>query len=303
MTSKKQTQDIADFLGHLANERRLSAHTIEAGKRDLARLHRFLEKRNIRRWDEVRAPLARAFIADLHGGGLSGRSIRRVLSSVRSFYRYLHREKRASVNPFDGQPVPRVERALPKALSPDEALKLVEIKPTDALALRDCAMLELTYGSGLRLAELVSLDLNDLTLDDADAEVRVTGKGGKTRIVPVGRHALRALRAWLACRKGLGAPGEAALFVGRRGARIGARAVQKRFGQWGVRQQLHGKVTPHMLRHSFASHLLQSSGDLKAVQELLGHANLSTTQIYTHLDFQYLAGEYDKAHPRARKRS
>jgi len=286
------------FLAHLGNERRYSELTLENYARDLRRL--FLLAGD--------APLAslkshhiRRYIAQLHGQGLGGRTLARMLSAWRSFFNYLLREHKLQNNPCVGLRPPKAPRMLPQALSPDEAVKLVELPVSTPLDARDKAMFELLYSSGLRLAELVSLDPN--AVDFKDASVTVTGKGSKTRIVPVGHHALDALQAWLAVRDQIAGPDETALFVGKKGKRISARTVQLQLHQWGIKQGLNTSVHPHLLRHSFATHVLQSSGDLRAVQEMLGHASISTTQVYTHLDFQYLAKIYDGAHPRAKKKT
>jgi len=247
-----------------------------------------------------RPELARC-LATLHGRGLSGRSLARMLSAWRAFYRFLLEvDSSRRGDPCAGLRAPKSARRLPSALSPDEAVRLVAIAGDDTLALRDRALLELAYSSGLRLAEISGADVDRLDL--ATGEIRVMGKGAKERIVPVGAPACDAIRAWLAAREALAAPHEPALFVTRAGARLGPRAIERRIAAWARRQGLDRHVHPHMLRHSFASHVLQSSGDLRAVQELLGHASIASTQVYTHLDFQALAKAYDAAHPRARRR-
>ena len=243
----------------------------------------------------------RRVLATLHAHGLSGRSLARMLSSWRAFYRFLQeRDPALADNPCAGLKPPRSARRLPDVLSPDEAVQLVKIEGTDTLALRDRALFELAYSSGLRLAELAGLDLDRLDL--AHGEVRVFGKGGKERIVPVGAAAREAIRAWLPARATLQRGEPKALFLGRSGARISPRAIERRLAEWAVKQGLPQHVHPHMLRHSFASHVLQSSGDLRAVQEMLGHASIASTQVYTHLDFQHLAQAYDRAHPRAKRK-
>lgn len=292
--------EVNRFLQYLRTERRMSPHTITNYQRDLLRLNEFCARQQIGDWRAFDVHQARAYVAALRRSGLSGRSIQRFLSSARSFYRYLLREKLVTHNPLVGVTAPRSPKRLPKMLSAEQTGALVGIDATDPLSLRDLAILELFYSSGLRLAELVGLNLDAIDLDDAT--VRVTGKGAKTRVLPVGRFARAALKRWLAVRAQFAAPGEPGLFVGRNGARLGARAVQLRLRHWARRQGIDVPVHPHMLRHSFASHLLESSGDLRAVQELLGHADISTTQIYTHLDFQHLAKVYDLAHPRARRK-
>lgn len=293
-------RELDHFFQYLKSERRLSPHTLSNYRRDLTRLAAFVEAQGVDRWRRLDPAGARAFAAQLHRRGLNGRSIARMLSAARSFYRFLIREGRAAASPFAGVSAPKAGKRLPKALSVEQAARLMDIPAGDALSTRDRAMLELFYSSGLRLAELVALDVRDVDL--RDGSVTVTGKGSKTRIVPVGARARAATHAWLKERGALTRPGEAALFIGRSGRRLGRGAVGQRLKHWAVRQGIGVPVHPHMLRHSFASHVLESSGDLRAVQELLGHANLSTTQVYTHLDFQHLAKVYDAAHPRARRR-
>ena len=290
---------VGEFLTHLRAERRLSPHTCSAYARDLARLQGFCATQAIAAWPAVASEHARAYCAALHRQGMSGKSIQRLLSGARAFYRYLVREGRAQHNPFVGVRAPRSAKRLPKVLAPDQVGALLNIAGDDPAALRDRALLELFYSSGLRLSELTNLNCVDLDL--RAGLVRVIGKGAKAREVPVGRYALAALAAWLKHRATLAAAGEGAVFIGARGHRLSARAIQLRVRACAQRQALGVHVHPHMLRHSFASHLLESSGDLRAVQELLGHADIATTQIYTHLDFQHLAKVYDRAHPRARK--
>ncbi|MFZ0488571.1 MAG: tyrosine recombinase XerC [Arenicellales bacterium] len=288
------------FFEHLKFERRLSPHTEKAYRQDLARLQSFCERREIDRWTAVDARLARTFPAELHQKGLSAASIQRILSAARALYRFLIRERQSEANPFLGIQAPKQQRRLPKTLTAEQATLLVSVKGDDPLAVRDRAIMELFYSSGLRLAELVSLDAGEIDL--RDNSLRVTGKGGKTRDVPVGRYAVQAINDWLKIRGQLANTDAPALFVSKNGARISHRSVQQRIKMWAKRQGVEQHVHPHMLRHSFASHLLESSGELRAIQELLGHANLKTTQIYTHLDFQHLAKVYDAAHPKARKK-
>jgi integrase/recombinase XerC len=279
------------------HERRLSAHTTKNYQRDITALLSFAGDTPPAK---LNAHDIRRAIAQLHGRGLDGRSIARMLSAWRGFYHYLARDHGCAQNPCIGIRAPKSAKRLPDALSPDDARQLVEVEDTDALAVRDRAMLELFYSSGLRLAELTSLAPEDVNF--ADATVRVTGKGGKTRIIPVGSHAATALNAWLEQRAALPGVDAQALFVNRQGRRLGPRAIQSRVQQRGLRQGIAGRVHPHMLRHSFASHVLQSSSDLRAVQEMLGHSSISTTQVYTQLDFQHLAKIYDAAHPRAKRK-
>lgn len=295
---RKARQYLRDFLAHLANERRLSAHTIANYSRDIETL---ISLAGIEPLGTLQVHQIRRFIAQLHARGLNGRTLARMLSAWRGFFTYLARDHGFGHNPCLGMRAPKAAKALPHALSPDEASRLMDVRGDDDIAVRDKAMLELFYSSGLRLSELTGLAPADINF--GDATVRVTGKGSKTRIVPVGSHAIAALKAWLERRSRIAKPDERALFVNRNGGRLGPRAVQLRLKHWAARLGLSSKVHPHMLRHSFASHLLQSSGDLRAVQDMLGHASISTTQVYTQLDFQHLAKVYDQAHPRARKKS
>ena len=289
------------YLHHLQTERRLSGNTRLHYRRDLMELLAFCGKIGVSDWRDLDTHQVRQFAAQAHRCGLSGRSIQRRLSAVRGFYNYLLREQAVSGNPAHDVSAPKSAQRLPDTLSVDDISSLLSMETRDPLDVRDLAMLELMYSSGLRLSELVSLDTRDMDLEER--VLRVTGKGGKTRLVPIGRKAIQALQSWLQVRATQLAEGETAVFTGRYGRRLGVRAVQQRVHRWARRRELPGDVHPHTLRHSFASHLLESSGDLRAVQELLGHADISTTQIYTHLDFQHLARVYDKAHPRARKSS
>jgi integrase/recombinase XerC len=295
-----QAEELARIEGYLASLQHLSPRTRDNYLRDLHRLAAYCEQQGIRRWRQLDARLMRGFIAWRHRQGVGGRTLRRNLAAARSFFRYLLEEAVLEQNPAQGVTPPRAPRRLPRVLDVDQARRMVEIDARGPLACRDRAILELMYASGLRLSELTGLDLD--SVDFADGLVEVIGKGRKTRRVPVGSHALAALRDWLAARESTAGAGETALFVNRRGRRLSGRAVQQRLRYWALRQGLGVPVHPHMLRHSFASHLLESSGDLRAVQELLGHADISSTQIYTHLDFQHLARVYDQAHPRARKK-
>lgn len=289
------------YLAELAEQRRQSPHTVTAYRRDLGKLLVLAGEVPLA---AISAHHIRRFIAQLHGGGLTGRSLARLLSAWRGFYGWLGRRGDAVANPCDGVKAPRSPRRLPKALTVDEAARLLDPQTVDddpILAARDSAMFELFYSSGLRLAELVSLDVDASDSAVRDGEIRVTGKRGKTRIVPVGAKARQALSAWAAVRPALADDGEHALFVGRRGRRIHPRVVEERLERQAINAGLPRHVHPHMLRHSFASHVLQSSGDLRAVQEMLGHASIASTQVYTHLDFQHLAKVYDAAHPRAKR--
>lgn len=292
--------EIEKFIGHLSHERGLSPHTTAAYRRDLGYFRRYCEQQQVADWNAVDIHHVRAFVSARHRTGLTPRSLQRELSAVRSFYNYLLREQRVQNNPANGVPAPKAQRRLPVTLDTDQMARLLEIDGQASQVVRDRAIMELLYSSGLRLAELISIKLADISL--ADASVRVTGKGAKTRIVPVGRKAREALGAWLKVRAELAKPQDDWLFVGPRGGRLSPRTLQARLRRWGTVQGIALGIHPHLFRHSFASHILESSGDLRAVQELLGHASISTTQIYTHLDFQHLAHIYDQAHPRSRKK-
>jgi integrase/recombinase XerC len=286
------------YLAWMRNEKQYSGLTAENYERDLKKLFELAAGTQL---DDLKIHHIRRFISQLHGKGMGGRSLARMLSAWRGFYTYLIRDHGFADNPCTGLRAPKSPRTLPQALSPDEATRMVDL-PTDTIeAIRDKAIFELFYSSGLRLAELVSLEPAQLDLNSG--EVRVTGKGSKTRVVPIGEHANAALKSWLVVRDRLAKGKESALFVGQRGSRISPRVVQLRMKQWGIKQGIKSNVHPHLLRHSFATHVLQSSGDLRAVQEMLGHASISTTQVYTHLDFQYLSKIYDEAHPRAKKKA
>ena len=288
------------FLAHLAHERRVSGHTVAAYRHDLLALMQYARRRRLAGWNGLDHADMRAFAAAQHGVRLSPRSIQRHLSAARTFYEFLMREGHCIRNPAEGVRAPKVKKRLPATLDADQMGRLLAFRVDDSLSARDKAIMELFYSSGLRLAELVGLSVG--AVDFADRTVRVLGKGNKTRIVPVGRQGLDALKHWLKTRAGLVEPGAEALFVGLRGRPLSVRAVQLRVGAWGRRQGIGVHVHPHMFRHSFATHLLESSGDLRGVQELLGHSDIGTTQIYTHLDFQHLATVYEAAHPRARRR-
>lgn len=295
-----ETGKLQNFLLSLGH---LSPHTRTAYARDLRVLQAYCEREGIAAWQALDGRILGNFTARRHREGVNGRSLQRGLSAIRSFYRFLIKQGLVRHNPALGILTPKTAKKLPATLDVDQTGRLVEIRGDEPLVVRDRAILELLYSSGLRLAELAAMNLDDLDLQDAMATV--TGKGRKTRKVPVGRHALKALREWLKARQTFLGPDsdEPALFISRNGRRLGHRVIQKRVAEWGVKQGLATHVHPHMLRHSFATHVLESSGDLRAVQELLGHADISTTQIYTHLDFQHLAKVYDQAHPRARKKA
>lgn len=276
----------------------MSPHTLQAYRRDLNKVLAFCAKASITSWAALDIQRLRQLVSRLHQQGQSSRSIARLLSAVRGLYYYLNREGLCDHDPANGLAPPKGERRLPKTLDTDRALQLLEgAVEEDFLAQRDQAILELFYSSGLRLSELTGLNLEQLDL--ADGLIQVLGKGSKTRVLPVGRKAREALQAWLPLRA-LANPQDDAVFISQRGQRLGPRAIQLRVKAAGERE-LGQNLHPHMLRHSFASHLLESSQDLRAVQELLGHADIKTTQIYTHLDFQHLASVYDSAHPRAKR--
>jgi integrase/recombinase XerC len=306
MTATREAVDFAtavdDFLTYLREVRQLSPHTVDGYARDLAGLGDALGGQGIYRPEKVQEAHIRHWVGGLHRRGLAGGSIQRALSAARSLFNYLGREGGHPRNPAAAVQAPRRARKLPRTLDPDQLQQYLAFADDSPLAIRDRAIAELFYSSGLRLAELVALDVDDL--DRQQRLVTVTGKGRKTRTVPVGTVALDALEAWLRVRPSLqaDADGSRALFTSSRGNRISLRNIQARLRLQGRRSGMRQDVHPHMLRHSFASHLLESSGDLRAVQELLGHANIGTTQIYTHLDFQHLAKVYDAAHPRARRR-
>ena len=293
---------VDSYLQHLAAERRLSQHTVAAYQRDLNNLTRLTAGMPLA---ELGVTDIRGAIVKLRGQNLSAASVARQLSSWRGFYAFACRRLGYAHNPCIGLRPPKAAKALPQVLSPDTCTQLLNgahaAAADDALQARDRAMFELFYSSGLRLSELADLDLNDVNLQSGEAEV--TGKGRKTRIVPVGQQALSALAAWLQQRLPLARDNTVALFLNQRGTRLTPRSIQLRLKRWALQAGLNQHVHPHLLRHAFATHVLQSSGDLRAVQEMLGHASISTTQVYTHLDWQHLAKVYDQAHPRARKKT
>ena len=302
MSDSAANPHLAAYLAELSDQRRMSPHTISNYRRDLEKLLAVAGE----------TPLAglqvhhiRRFVARMHGQGLSGRSLARLLSAWRGFFLWLGERGLVKANPCDGIRPPKSPRLLPKALSVDETARLLQSVEDDdpVQSARDLAMFELFYSSGLRLAELVALDCDALDAVMNEGEIRVLGKRSKLRLVPVGSKARAALAAWAAVRSELARPDEKALFVGVRGARISPRVVESRLEKRALQLGLPTHVHPHMLRHSFASHVLQSSGDLRAVQEMLGHASIASTQVYTHLDFQHLAKVYDAAHPRAKAKA
>ncbi|MCK9636800.1 MAG: tyrosine recombinase XerC [Methylobacter tundripaludum] len=292
---------LADFLKQLTVEVRASEHTVKSYRRDIQHLSRYCKDKAISQWADLKLTDIRAHIAGRHRKGLSSKSLQRELSAIRSFYNYLLKQGQASVNPAQHIQAPKQARKLPKTLDVDQLSGLLDAGTSSLLEIRDLAMFELFYSSGLRLSELSALDLTDLDLPDSTLTVRL-GKGGKSRILPVGGKAVTAIENWLQQRAVKIPAAEPALFVSAHGIRLGQRNIELRLKRWCIKKGIAEHIHPHMLRHSFASHLLESSQDLRAVQELLGHSNISTTQIYTHLDFQHLAEIYDKAHPRAKKK-
>lgn len=288
------------FIRFLREEKRYSPHTVSNYQRDLTVFSEYIVRCGTNSWSDVSYQRIQTYIAFRHKLKLSGRTIQRELCSVRAFYRFLLNEQQVSHNPAEGVRAPKSANKLPSILHVDQINPLFEAQIENSLAKRDLAIIELAYSSGLRLSELVALEVTDIDIEQGQA--RVLGKGRKSREVPIGRQACLALKNWLAERGKLATEGEQALFVARHGSRLKARSIQNRMHLWSQRQGLGQHLHPHMLRHSFATHLLESSGDLRAVQELLGHASIRTTQIYTHLDFQHLARVYYDAHPRAKKK-
>ncbi|GGY82963.1 tyrosine recombinase XerC [Cellvibrio zantedeschiae] len=294
-------QELAEFIEFLRSEKQLSLHTQTNYQRDLQKFAEYCQKFSLANLDDIRTQHVRQMAAQLHRQGLGGKSLSRWLSAMRSFFAFAIRKGWAKNNPADAIQAPKSPKKLPKTLDVDQTAQFVSVEGDSILALRDRALLELIYSSGLRLAEVVGLNLHDMDLQEG--MVTVLGKGNKSRMLPIGSQAIAALREWLPKRKNLlKDSAEQAVFISQKGTRITHRAVQLRMQQLSVKQGMDTPVHPHMLRHSFASHMLESSGDLRLVQEMLGHANISTTQIYTHLDFQHLAKVYDNAHPRAQRK-
>lgn len=289
------------FLDVLRVERRLSLNTLKAYQRDLAQLTIYCDEQGFNTWAELNGHHVRRFIAERHRKGLGSRSLQRELSACRSFFGHLVKIKELPSNPANGIRAPKAPTTLPTVLDVDQINVLLEVEPTDSLEMRDLAMWELLYSSGLRVSELANVSLMDVDLSGRTVYV-LSGKGGKSRLLPLGGKAVSAIKAWLSVRMELVKADEMALFVGKTGSSLSTRSIQLRLERWRKRQGLQGRLYPHMLRHSFASHMLESSQDLRAVQELLGHSNISTTQVYTHLDFQHLALVYDQAHPRAKQK-
>ncbi len=291
---------IEEFEQHLRTERRLSPHTIKSYKRDLEKLAFWCPQKSSSIPENINVQDIRACLSGLHRGGLGGRSIQRWLSSLRTFFNYGIKNQWLTTNPADGLAAPKSPKKLPKTLDVDQVNQFLSLKTASWIDYRDHAIIELLYSSGLRLAELSGLNLTDIDLKEAS--ITVTGKGNKTRYLPVGKQAISALKIWLEHRQEIASTDLPAMFLSVYSKRLSPRGIQDRLKKISIRQGMQRRVHPHMLRHSFASHMLESSGDLRAVQELLGHQNISTTQVYTHLDFQHLAKVYDKAHPRATKK-
>lgn len=294
-------EQLEDFFRQLQVEKRASEHTLKNYRRDIRHLVHYCDQQAIRNWADLQQSDMRVHMADRHRQGLGSSSLQRELSALRGFFNYLLKKRLLPVNPAQQVRAPKQPRKLPRTLDVDQITGLIEAGVDSLLEIRDLAMLELFYSSGLRLAELAALNLQDIDLQNRQLRVR-EGKGKKSRELPIGRKAAAALQNWLQVRPRLCQDGQPALFIGSRsGRRLGNRAIQLRLQRWCRQKGVPEHVYPHMLRHSFASHLLESSQDLRAVQELLGHSNISTTQIYTHLDFQHLAAVYDQTHPRAKK--
>lgn len=292
---------LTNFLNQLKYEKRASIHTVKSYQRDIGQLSIYCKEKLIFNWADLKQVDVRAHIAGRHRKGMGSKSLQRELSAMRSFYTFLLKNGLAESNPAQHIKAPKQARILPKTLDVDQVNGLLDAGASSPLEIRDLAMFEMFYSSGLRLSELSSLDMVDVDLSDRSLLVR-SGKGGKSRILPIGSKAVTAINNWLKERTKMTAIDNVALFVTTKGRRLGQRSIELRLSQWCKKKGIDQHIHPHMFRHSFASHLLESSQDLRAVQELLGHSNISTTQIYTHLDFQHLAEIYDKAHPRARKK-
>ena len=292
--------ELQAFFQYLQSEKRYSEHTLKSYRRDISGFIEYCQAIEISSWHLIDSQQVRNYAAQKHRQGLSGKSIQRLLSSLRSLFKYLIKYQKLKTNPAVGVSAPKTLRKLPEVLSADDLNHLLTLDDSDPLAVRDMAIMELLYGCGLRLAELIDLNINQI--DWQSLTLNVTGKGRKQRLVPFGKKAAQSLKKWFSKRKQYAAENEQAVFVSQRGSRISASSVQQRLKKWAKAKGLDRRLYPHLMRHSFASHILESSQDLRAVQELLGHANLTTTQIYTHVDFQQLAKVYDAAHPRAKKK-
>jgi len=294
-------QSLAEFIQQLKDQNNASKHTLSSYERDLQRLLEYCNLKKIEIWSALQTHDVRAHIANRHRQGLSSKSLQRELSAIRSFFQFLLKKQLATLNPAQYVKAPKQARRLPKTLDVDQVAGLLDAGAHSVLEIRDLAMFELFYSSGLRLSELAGLDVSDLDLDNQSLKVR-HGKGNKDRYLPIGSKAITAISNWLSHRP-LTTDSQPALFISQKGSRLGQRNIELRLNKWCQQKGIAEHIHPHMLRHSFASHLLESSQDLRAVQELLGHSNISTTQIYTHLDFQHLAEIYDQSHPRAKKKS
>ena len=294
------TDPLSQFYEYLRTEKGLSLHTQKNYQRQLEIIAIQLFELGVENWQQVDAAWVRQVASKGMRQGIKSSSLATRLSSLRSFFDFLILRNELTANPAKGVSTPKRQKPLPKNLDVDEIGQLLEVDDSDPLSVRDRAMMELMYGTGIRLAELINLDVKHIS--NNDGEIRVIGKGNKERKVPFSGHAKQSVSKWLAVRPALLKSDEPALFVSKLGKRISARNVQKRMEQWGLKQGISSHISPHKLRHSFATHVLESSSNLRAVQELLGHENISTTQVYTHLNFQHLAQEYDKAHPRAHKK-
>jgi integrase/recombinase XerC len=293
--------ELQAFFQFLKTEKRYSKHTLSSYQRDLNAFIGYCQLTELAGWQAIDHQHIRSYAAQVHRKGLSGKSIQRLLSSIRSLFKFLLKRHKVTKNPAEGVSAPKSLRKLPEVLTPDDLDQLMRLDESDPLAVRDMAIMELLYGCGLRLSELVALDLS--AIEWQEQTLKVTGKGSKQRITPFGNKALKALKLWVKERGQFANENETAVFISKRGTRISASSVQQRLKKWAQVKGIDRSIYPHLMRHSFASHILQSSHDLRAVQELLGHANLTTTQIYTHLDFQHLAKVYDSAHPRAKVKS
>jgi len=294
-------QLLSDFLAQLTIEKRASQYTVKSYKRDLNCLSTYCESKSISLWTDLKQTDIRSYMASRHRQGLSSTSLQRELSAIRSFFNFLLKNQLTDNNPGQYIKAPKKTRKLPKTLDVDQIKSLLEAGTNSTIEIRDLAMFELFYSSGIRLSELAQLNLTDIDLTDKSLMVR-SGKGGKSRMLPIGSKAVAAINTWLEHRIKSITSTETALFISTRGTRLGQRSIELRLKQWCKKKGIAENIHPHMLRHSFATHLLESSQDLRAVQELLGHSNISTTQIYTHLDFQHLADVYDSAHPRAKRK-
>ena len=294
-------QLLSNFLAQLTIEKRASQYTVKSYKRDLNCLSTYCESKSISLWTDLKQTDIRSYMASRHRQGLSSTSLQRELSAIRSFFNFLLKNQLTDNNPGQYIKAPKKTRKLPKTLDVDQIKSLLEAGTNSTIEIRDLAMFELFYSSGIRLSELAQLNLTDIDLTDKSLMVR-SGKGGKSRMLPIGSKAVAAINTWLEHRIKSVTSTETALFISTRGTRLGQRSIELRLKQWCKKKGIAENIHPHMLRHSFATHLLESSQDLRAVQELLGHSNISTTQIYTHLDFQHLADVYDRAHPRAKRK-